>query len=178
MKAASEVVALLQELVGIPSHENEGAVVDLLCGRFRERGIPFETRLVGPPGRANVIASWGRGEPSLILNSHMDTVAPGDPAGWQSPPLAAEIRDGRLYGRGSADAKGPLAAMIVAFESIRRSHPRLQGRLILTAVAYEEESGLGTQAEVAAGARADAAIVGEPTNLQVCVAHRECCACA
>ncbi len=172
MKAASEVVALLRELVRLPSHENEAAVVELLCSRFRERGIPCRTRLVGPAGRANVIATWGQGPRSLIFNSHMDTVAPGDPAAWQSPPFAAEIRDGSLYGRGSADAKGPLAAMIVALESIARSHPRLPGRLVLTAVAYEEQSGLGTQAEVVGGTRADAAVVGEPTDLQVCVAHK------
>ncbi len=172
MKAASEVVALLEELVRIPSHDTEGAVVDLLCRRFRGLGIACRTRMIGPTGRANVAAAWGSGDRSLIFNSHMDTVAPGDPGGWRVPPFAAEIRDGRLYGRGAADAKGPLAAMIVAFESIVRSHPRLPGRLVLTAVACEEDSGLGTQAEVDAGTRADAAVVGEPTDLRVCVAHK------
>jgi len=172
MTAEPEVVALLRELVRIPSHESEGAVVDLLCRRFRDRGIPCETRPVGPAGRSNVIATCGEDVRSLIFNSHMDTVAPGDPAAWREPPFGAEIRAGRLYGRGSADAKGPLAAMIVAFESIARSHPRLAGRLILTAVCYEEENGRGTQAEVAAGTRAEAAVVGEPTSLRVCVAHK------
>lgn len=172
MKAPGGVVSLLQDLVRIPSHENESAVVELLCSRLRAQGIPFQTRLVGPEGRSNVVATWGRGERSLIFNSHMDTVAPGEASGWKCPPFAAEIRDGRLYGRGSADAKGPLAAMVVAFESIARERPDLRGRLVLTAVAYEEQSGLGTQAEVAAGTRADAAVVGEPTGLQVCVAHK------
>jgi acetylornithine deacetylase/succinyl-diaminopimelate desuccinylase family protein len=174
VKAASAATALLQDLVRIPSHESEAAVVDLLCRRFREKGIPHETRVVGPrgPGRANFIASWGRGPRSLILNSHMDTVAPGEPGGWTSPPFGAEVRGGLLYGRGSADAKGPLAAMIVAFESIVGSHPDLAGKLILTAVSYEEESGLGTAAEVEAGTRADAAVVGEPTDLRVCTAHK------
>ncbi len=172
MRSESDVVALLGELVCIPSHETESAVVELLCRRFRERGIACETRLVGPAGRANVIATWGEGPRSLILNSHMDTVAPGDAGQWHAPPFGAEIRDGRLYGRGSADAKGPLAAMIVAFESIARSRVRAKGRLILTAVSYEEENGRGTHAEVAAGTRADAAVVGEPTSLRVCVAHK------
>jgi succinyl-diaminopimelate desuccinylase len=168
----TKVVALLSDLVRIPSHENEGEVVDFLVRRFRGAGIPCTIRPVGPAGRANVIATWGGGPRSLILNSHMDTVAPGDDASWSSPPFAAAVRDGLLYGRGSADAKGPLAAMIVAFESIVRSDPALPGRLILTAVSYEEESGRGTAAEVGAGTTADAAIVGEPTDLRVCVAHK------
>ncbi len=172
MKTEPEVVALLQEMVRIPSHESESGVVDLLCRRFRDRGIPCETRPVGPGGRSNVVAAWGEGPRSLILNSHMDTVAPGDPGQWRAPPFGAEIRGGALYGRGAADAKGPLAAMIVAFESIAQSRVRPGGRLILTAVSYEEENGRGTHAEVAAGMRADAAVVGEPTSLQVCVAHK------
>jgi len=90
----------------------------------------------------------------------------------QFPPFGAEITEGKLYGRGAADAKGPLAAMIVALESIVSEGARVAGRVVLAAVSYEEESGLGTHAEVVSGTRADAAVVGEPTGLDVCAAHK------
>ncbi len=163
---------LLQDLIRIPSYQTESDVVQYLAKRFEKLGIPYRTRKINEAGRENIVATWGEGERSLILNSHMDTVSPGDPAEWTHPPFSAEIADGKVYGRGAADAKGSLAAMISALESIVRSGNPLDGKLILTAVAYEEESGLGTEAEVTGGTLADAAIIGEPTELQVHVAHK------
>jgi succinyl-diaminopimelate desuccinylase len=179
----NEVVSLLQELVRIPSYESEVEVVRYLSERFASKGIPYKTRRVGSRGRENFIAIWQEGSlreqaHSLILNSHMDTVSPGNPIEWSHSPFSGELvgvcgqSKGRVYGRGAADAKGPLAAMIVAFESIVRSGIARRGRLILTAVAYEEESGLGTKTEVLSGTKADAAIVGEPTGLEVHIAHK------
>lgn len=183
---ASDVVRLLQDLVRIPSHESEGQVVRYLSKRFEALGIACTTRQVGDGGRDNFVATWGEGEsrrqghdtPSLIFNSHMDTVSPGDAGEWDRDPFSGDLVQGtkgsgnRVYGRGAADAKGPLAAMIAAFESIVRSEIPLQGRLILTAVAFEETQGLGTQAEVFGGTKADAAIVGEPTGLELHIAHK------
>ncbi len=183
---ASDVVRLLQDLVRIPSHESEGEVVRYLSKRFEALGIACTTRQVGDGGRDNFIATWGGGKsgrqehdsPSLIFNSHIDTVSPGDAEEWDQGPFSGDLVEGtkgsgdRIYGRGAADAKGPLAAMIAAFESIVRAEPPLQGRLILTAVAFEETQGLGTQAEVFGGTKADAAIVGEPTGLELHIAHK------
>jgi acetylornithine deacetylase/succinyl-diaminopimelate desuccinylase family protein len=119
----------------------------------------------------NVVAEIGREGPSLVLNSHLDTVPPGDPSLWATDPLTPVERDGCLYGRGAGDAKGPLAAMVLAFERLAR-RPHLPGRVVLMAVGGEERGGLGSKAEVARGVRAGAAIVGESTGLVPMIAHK------
>jgi acetylornithine deacetylase len=119
------------------------------------------------PGRPNVIAvarGSGRGR-SLMLNAHMDTVG----VAGMTAPFEPRLEGGRLYGRGAYDMKGSLAAsMLVTAEAKRRA---LRGDVILTAVADEEFASIGTEA-VAADLTADAAIVTEPTELRIVVAHR------
>jgi acetylornithine deacetylase/succinyl-diaminopimelate desuccinylase family protein len=165
-------VDLLRDLVRIPSYGSESKVVEYLAKRFDRLGISYRIRNIGEAGRENIVATWGDGEPSLLFNSHMDIVSPGEPEQWTHPPYGAEIVGDRIYGRGSADAKGPLAAMIAAMEAMMKSDPNLNGKFILTAVGYEEESGIGTESEVKAGVLADAAVIGEPTELKVHVAHK------
>jgi acetylornithine deacetylase/succinyl-diaminopimelate desuccinylase family protein len=123
------------------------------------------------PGRPNVIAilEGARPGPTLILNSHMDVVPVG--SGWTSDPFVPLEKDGRIYGRGSADAKGPLAGMIVAVETLAALRTELSGRLVLTAVMDEESGGSGTRALVQT-LTADMAIVGEPTGCRLCIAHK------
>ena len=119
------------------------------------------------PGRANVVAvarGTGGGR-SLMLNAHMDTVG----VAGMTTPFEPRLADGRLYGRGSYDMKGSLAACMLAAGEAKRHG--LRGDVILTAVADEELASIGTEA-VAASIRADAAIVTEPTELQLAVAHR------
>ncbi|MEW5868622.1 MAG: ArgE/DapE family deacylase [Chloroflexota bacterium] len=121
------------------------------------------------PGRVNVVgilpgAGWGR---SLMWNAHMDTVGvEGMPA-----PFSGEVRNGRLYGRGSQDMKGSLAAMLAAAKALVDAGVELGGDLILTGVADEEFASLGT-ADILRRYRADAAIVTEPTDLALGLAHR------
>lgn len=119
------------------------------------------------PGRPNVVAiahGTGGGK-TLMFNGHLDTVGLN---GMQNPHTPV-IRDGRLFGRGAYDMKGGLAAcMLTMAEAIRL---RLAGDVIFTAVMDEEYTGLGTM-EVAKKVRADAAIIAEPTELQLIVAHR------
>jgi acetylornithine deacetylase len=104
---------------------------------------------------------------SLMWNAHMDTVGVvGMPA-----PFSAEIRDGRLYGRGAQDMKGSLAAMLAAAKALQDSGMTLGGDLIVAGVADEEYSSLGS-CELVKHYRADAAIVTEPTDLQLALAHR------
>lgn len=170
--ARESVRTLLCDLVAIPSHgANEGPILDYLATRFRAQAIPTRiTRLDGRP--LNLVAEIGAGPRAIILNSHVDTVPPGDPALWQSDPLAPVEREGRIYGRGAEDAKGCLAAMIVAFEALAARWAELPVRVILMAVGAEERGGLGTKLEVAEGLRADAAIVGESTRLEPKLAHK------
>jgi acetylornithine deacetylase/succinyl-diaminopimelate desuccinylase family protein len=166
------VTRLLCELVAIPSHGGEEqAVIRYLMDRFDRQGIPCRmSEMEGVP--INVIAEIGAGPRVLILNSHHDTVPPGDPALWFTDPLTPVVKDGKVYGRGAEDAKGCLAAMIVAFEALAARRETLPIRVVLMAVGGEERGGLGTKIETARGLRADAAIVGESTGLVPLIAHK------
>jgi acetylornithine deacetylase len=132
----------------------------------RRAGLDVEVEEVAP-GRPNVVAvarGTGGGR-SLLLNAHTDTVGLGGPRAS----ARAIVEDGRVYGRGAYDMKAGLAAcMVVAAEAARRG---LAGDVLLTAVVDEEVASIGTEA-VARALEADAAIVPEPTDEQVCVAHR------
>jgi len=167
-----DIVALLSDLVARPSFEQEEAVGEYLLARFRTLGVEATTTEISS-GHFNVLAHYGPPGPQLILNSHMDTVPPGDEAAWSTPPLEPVVREGRLYGRGACDAKGSLAAMTAAFEALVRSGAPLRGRLTFMAVAYEETGALGsiTEAERLSN-RETAAIIGEPTGLELHLAHK------
>lgn len=164
-----DLPALLAELVRRPSFEQEGAIVEFLLSRWQARGFPTEVTEV-EPGRCNVTVRAGTPGPTFLFNSHMDTVPPGQRERWTTDPFGAAIRDGRLYGRGAVDAKGCLAGMIAAFETLAACD--CPGTVVLSAVAYEENGGYGTRRDVARGLRADAAIVGEPTDLRPNLGHR------
>jgi acetylornithine deacetylase len=109
---------------------------------------------------------------SLIVNGHIDVVSPGDPGRWTSPPFAAQVRHGRLYGRGAVDMKGGVAAAIFALRALRELGVRLAGDVIVELVPDEETCAMGTVAAIARGYRADAGLVPEPTRLDLWVATR------
>jgi acetylornithine deacetylase len=170
----SDVAELAAQLVAIESINPdivEGGSGELGVARFVAEWCEragLETTLTELAlGRANVVAvarGFGGGR-ALMLNAHMDTVGVAGVA----DPFIPRLEDGRLYGRGAYDMKGSLAAcMLATAEATRRG---LRGDVILTAVADEEFASIGTEA-VAASLAADAAIVTEPTELQVAVAHR------
>jgi len=163
---------LLFDLIAIPSFgAQEEAVARYLVQRLSAQGIPCQ--ITERDGQAlNVVAAVGGGPRILILNSHLDTVPPGDLSLWDSDPLRPVERDGRVYGRGAGDAKGCLAPMIVAFEMLASRGVPLGTRICLQAVGAEERGGLGTQAEVAKGLQAEAAIIGEATGLVPMIAHK------
>jgi acetylornithine deacetylase len=123
------------------------------------------------PGAAASAASTDAAEPCLLLNGHVDVV-PADPSRWGGDPFEPERRDGRIRARGAADAKGPLAAMACAMAVVRGLDVELRRPVTLHAVVDEEGGGGGTLACLGRGVVADAAIVGEPTGLQVCPATR------
>jgi acetylornithine deacetylase len=120
--------------------------------------------------RPNVVGVWkgvGGGR-SLILNGHADVVPAGPEELWTHPPYSGHVADGRIYGRGASDQKGGIAAMIAAVETLQRLDMRLLGDVIIESVVNEELGGYnGTVACCAKGYLADAAIVTEPTNLEV-----------
>lgn len=168
------VTQLLHDLVAIdsinpdlvPDSAGESAIAEFIAGWLRDAGLDVEIDEPSP-GRPSVIgiARGSGGGRSLMLNAHVDTVGV---AGMEQP-HTPRIENNRLYGRGAYDMKGGLAAvMIAAAEAARHD---LRGDVIVTAVADEEYASLGTESIVKRW-RADAAIVTEPTQLQICLAHK------
>lgn len=171
---SDDPVLLTAELVRTPSVNpsleeggtGEAGVADLAASWLASWGYDVEVPEVSP-GRYNVVARRGRpGGPSLLLNGHLDTVGV---AGMTSP-FSAEVRDGKLYGRGACDMKAGVAAALAT--ASRLSGDDLDGELIIALTADEEHASLGMQALVATGIRADAAVVCEPTELRVMPAHK------
>ncbi len=115
----------------------------------------------------------GAGTPRIILSGHLDVVPPGDPDTWTTGPWDPDIRDGRLYGRGACDMKGGVASIMAAVRALRDGGElqSLDGELMVVLVPSEEDGGQGTLAAIRAGATADLAVITEPTNLDVVVAH-------
>ena len=109
----------------------------------------------------------------IVLSGHTDVVPPGDPATWTADPWGAEVREGRLYGRGACDMKGGLAAILAAVRTLRDAGTlaRLAGELVVALVPSEEDGGQGTLAAIRAGATGDMAVITEPSGLDVVVAH-------
>lgn len=170
-----DAIALVRELVRVDSRNpslvngapGEGAVASALAGILRSWGLAVDVR-DALPGRPNVvarIAGTGGGR-SLMFNGHIDVVGV---EGMAHPPFDAAEDGGRIYGRGSSDMKGGVAAMCAA---AARLHGQLRGDLIVAAVADEEWRSAGTAALLSSGVRADAAIVTEPTQLRIMPAHK------
>lgn len=154
----------------VPGGPGEHAAAALLAAVLREWGFRVELQEAAP-GRPNVIARIGEaraGARTLMLNGHLDVVGVED---MVHAPFDAEVRDGRMYGRGSADMKGGIAAMCAAAARVA-AEGALAGEVIVAAVIDEEYESLGTRHLVESGVRADAAIVTEPTRLSIMPAHR------
>jgi acetylornithine deacetylase len=176
--AAGDARALLAALVRVDSRNpalaagapGEGPVARRLAAILGAWGLDVELQEV-LPGRPNVLARTpaarrGRG-PVLMLNGHLDVVGV---EGMTHPPFDALERDGRLWGRGSADMKAGIAAMCAA--TVRALRRRPDVAVLVAAVVDEEWESEGMRALVAGGVRADAAIVTEPTRLAIAPAHR------
>ena len=163
----------LAALVGIdtqnpPGREAEAAsfVRDLLA--MEGFGVSLSEYA---PGRVNVISRLENGAgPVFAFNTHMDVVPVGE--GWSSPPLTLREADGRLYGRGACDCKGPLAAMIEAMRLLAADRAAWSGTLLGVFVADEEIASEGAKFYAASRPHIDYAVVGEPTSNATFTAHK------
>lgn len=156
---------------------NELGVARLVEGYCRSLELDVTTH-EAEADRPSVVGRWaGDFGPTLGYCSHYDVVPAGDVRLWAVDPFGASIADGHMYGRGSSDAKGPIAAALEAVEILRRAGTQLQGTLELELVADEETMGFkGAGFLVEQGIIApDIAIVGEPTSLRVVRAQRGAC---
>jgi acetylornithine deacetylase len=184
-----ELVAFAQRLVQAPSLPGEEhAAQELMEAELRRLG--FETAFqpirfdrlrahpafgddgFSPDGRVNVVGRWaGTGRSpgrSLILNGHLDVVAPGDEGRWSVGPWSGLVRDGRLWGRGACDMKSGLAAGVFGAAAVLHLGWRPAADLTVLSVVGEESGGTGALAAIMDGARAEAAVILEPTALRIC----------
>jgi len=152
-----------------PGGKGEAEIGTYVADSLNDLGLDVNVYKL-KPDRVNVVGVLkGAGEGrSLLLNAHMDTVGVD---GMIIDPFGAEIRDGRLYGRGSQDMKGSLAAMMGAAKAFVDGGIELAGDLVITGVADEEYASLGSE-DLVKQISADGAIVTEPTDLTLCRAHR------
>jgi acetylornithine deacetylase len=173
---AGNTIQLLRDLIAIdsvnpalvPGAAGEVQIAHAIAGRLRQGGIDVEIQPAGD-GRSNVIgviegAQTGR---TLMLCGHMDTVGV---AGMDAP-FDPVQKDGRVYGRGSQDMKGGLAAMLDASLELAGNGRLKKGRLIFAAVVDEEDASIGAEALVSKW-NADLAIVGEPTDMRIAIGHK------
>ena len=181
----------LARLVSVPSVTgDEGAVQDVVATLLAEAGARVE-RLEPDPTGARADPDWpgeemprerlpivfGRlGKPGgrrLLLVGHVDVVPIGDRGSWTRDPWAAEREGDRLYGRGAVDMKGGVASILAAVRAITVAglEARLGGEILVASVPSEEDGGQGMLAAIRAGATGDAAVITEPTGLDLVIAH-------
>ena len=185
------IEADLRRLVRIPSITgSEEAIQDEMERLFEEIGLQPKRIVTDPvafaedpdfPGsempRTSLPVVTGRlgrvGGRRILLVGHGDVVPPGDPATWSVDPWAAEVRDGRMYGRGACDMKGGVVAILAAVRALVASGAAkaFDGELLVVSVPSEEDGGQGMLAAIRAGCTGEAAIITEPTELDVVIAH-------
>jgi acetylornithine deacetylase len=181
-----KAIQLLRDMVAIPSVTgDEAAIQRFLNGYLDKIGLEvdmWETdwgELKKHPGyrpversyegRPNIVATWrgNGGGRSLLLNGHTDVIPVGKGEGWDDDPWSASVKDGRIYGRGSADMKSGVASHIMAVECLKAAGVKLKGNVLINIVIDEEVSGHGTLDTVIRGYKADAGISGETSDLAV-----------
>lgn len=173
-----DAVALTRALTRIDSRNptlapdslGEAEIAAALAGILADWGFSIELS-DSAPGRPNLVARIGpRDAPAMMFMGHFDTVGV---EGMTHDPYSADMRDGRIYGRGSADMKSGIAAMCVgALRAFESSGNRAKRQIIIAVVTDEEFESLGTIALINSGISAECAIITEPTRLAICPAHR------
>jgi len=152
----------------VPGAPGEAEIAAYIAGVLRRIGLHVATH-EAEPGRTSVVGTLNGtgGGRSLMLNAHVDTV---DIAGMPEP-FSAALRDGKMFGRGAYDMKGSVAACLAAAKALADARALLRGDLFIAAVADEEYASIGT-ADLLRHYHPDAAIVTEPTELALCLAHK------
>jgi succinyl-diaminopimelate desuccinylase len=178
---SEELIALAADLVRINSvWDPEAGTSELPAAekvfRWAEKeGFQVSQEAVAP-GRPNVVIRWpfGAGTKTLMFEGHTDVVTPGDPADWTYDPFGAQIVGRRMYGRGTNDTKGNLAAMLIAMKALKRSGIPLCGAVVGGVLCDEEDQMLGVHDFIAKG-HADAvtaAVICEPQDGMICISQK------
>lgn len=167
---SEELVDFARRLIQTPSMPGqEGAAAALVQEEMRRLGYDD----VGTDDVGNVIGMirGSGGGRSVMLNTHLDHVSPGDPTLWTDPPFSATVRDGAIYGRGAVDIKGPMACQVHAGGLLRAAGLRPAGDLYVVGAVLEECGGLGSR-HLAQTTRTDSAVIGEPSFNTLRRGHR------
>jgi acetylornithine deacetylase len=160
-------VELLSAMVAIPSVSgDEAALASFVEETARDWGLDT----LRDDAAVRVELTGRHGGPTIALVSHLDVVPPG--SGWTREPFVPVIEDGRLYGRGSGDAKASVAAMLCAARDLQSKGGVASGRLLLLFGYGEETKNTTMERAVSTSGSIDAAVVGEPTNLDIAIAQR------
>lgn len=147
----------------------EEAVATILQEEMRRLG--YDDVSVDRSGNVIGLIRGTGGGRSVMLNTHLDHVSPGDAGRWISPPFSATLRDGAVYGRGAVDIKGPMAAQVYAGALLTAAERRPPGDLFVVGAVMEERGGLGTR-NLGRHLRVDCAVVGEPSSNTLRRGHR------
>lgn len=170
-----EKIKILSDIVAIETVDrNEEDVANYLATLLSEYGIDSKVIPTGIPGRANLVAEIGSGSPVLAISGHMDVVSAGNAETWTSDPYTLTERDGKLFGRGSTDMKGGLAALVIAMIEIKEQGLLERGTLRLLATYNEENGAVGSIQLEEAGyvSDVDAIVIGEPTTGMIHPSHK------
>ena len=133
---AKTILKRLIEAESVNPPGNEQTVAQVLAEEFGKLGVKYST-YEKVKGRTNIAGAIGEKEkPTLAIVCHTDTVPAGE--GWNLPPFKATFKDGRIYGRGAADDKGPLASAMLALEALKKASVKLRGKLMVIGAADEE----------------------------------------
>ncbi|WP_374688893.1 M20 family metallopeptidase [Promineifilum sp.] len=169
----ADCVSFAQRLIRMPSMSGEEmALAALVAAELRDLG--YDEVWADPAGNIyGRVYGRDRSLPALVLNTHLDHVDPGDPALWPAPPFAAEIRDGRLIGRGAVDIKGPLAVQVYSAAALLRAGERPQRDVVFCGVVQEEIGGAGALYWVEhLDYPVELVVLGEPSGNILALGHR------
>lgn len=171
-----DVIPILKKLIRINTVNPPGftsEAIKYLTDYFNEIGIETRIQEYGEK-RANIIAEYGEGEKTIILTGHLDTVPAGDESKWKFPPFSGTEQDGKIYGRGSTDMKGAIAAYVAVMTLLKKSNVKLNKKIIFLGTSDEELNMDGSLFAKNKGIMkgCEFVVIGEPTELKIGVAEK------
>ncbi len=172
----NDVIPILKRLVQIKTENPPGTTieaVEYLVEVFQQTGIECQIQEYAE-GRANIIAEYGDASETIILTGHLDTVPAGNEEKWKFPPFEAKEDEGRIYGRGTTDMKGAVAAFVAVVKKLKENQVKLSKKIIFLGTADEEIGMDGSQEAKRNGIMEGCVfvVIGEPTELQVGIAEK------
>ncbi len=165
-----ELVDFARRLMRTPSPSGEESAAAALVQEEMRR-LGYDDARTDEVGNVIGLIRGEGGGHSVMLNTHLDHVSPGDPTLWTDPPFSATMRDGAIYGRGAVDIKGPMACQVHAGGLLLAAGVRPAGDLYVVGAVLEERGGLGSQ-RLAGSLKIDRAVIGEPSSNTLRRGHR------